>query len=120
MQALGPGLMLWLTEIDRQAVGTVQLAPCLKPNGRHRGEVMKLLVHGRSRGLGVASALMAALEQRACEAGLTLLVLDTESGSPAEAIYRHLGWQHAGNLPDYAVTPSGTLHATAVFYKRLV
>lgn len=119
MQALGPGLMLWLAEVDGRAVGSVQLGPCLKANGRHRGEVMKLLVHRAARGLGVARELMAALERGAREAGLMLLVLDTEAGSPAEAIYRHLGWHHAGNVPDYAVTPTGKLHATAVFYKRV-
>ena len=117
--ALGPGLVLWFAEHDGHVVGTVQLGPCLKPNGRHRGDVMKLLVHSQARGAGTASALMAALEAHARATGLTLLVLDTEAGSTAEAIYRHQGWRHFGDVPDFAVTPSGTLHATACYYKPL-
>jgi GNAT superfamily N-acetyltransferase len=117
--ALGPGLALWVARAQGAVVGCVQLGPCLKPNGRHRGEVMKLLVHRRARGCGVASRLMRALEQHARASGLTLLVLDTMAGSPAEAVYRHLGWQLVGQVPDYAAFPDGRLGPTAVFYKRL-
>ena len=98
----------------------MQLAPCLKPNGRHRGEVMKLLVHRRARGRGIASALLAALEAHAHATGLSLLVLDTEAGSPAEALYRHLGWRYGGSIPGYALTPDGAPHATVYLYKPLV
>ena len=117
--ALGPGLVLWFAERNGEVVGTVQLGPCLKPNGRHRGDVMKLQVHSQARGGGVASALMAALEAHSRATGLRLLVLDTEAGSTAEAIYRHLGWCHYGDVPDFALTPTGTLHATACYYKLL-
>lgn len=119
MQSLGPGLMLWLAESDGVAVGTVQLGLCLKPNGRHRGEVMKLLVLRSARGRGIASALMARLEDEARAAGLRLLVLDTEKGSAAEPVYRHLGWQHVGDVPDYALTPAGAPHATAIHCKSI-
>ena len=116
---LGEGLQLWVAESGGRVLGTVQLAPCLKPNGRHRAEVQKLLVDPAARGRGIASRLMAAVEAEARVRGLTLLVLDTLVGSAADPIYRHLGWQHAGAIPDYAATPDGVLHATAVFYKRL-
>ena len=116
---LGPGLALWVARVDGRIVGTVQLGPCLKPNGRHRGEVMKLLVHRSARGLGVARALMAALEAHARASGLSLLVLDTEAGSQAEAVYRHLGWWPYGQVPDFALSPGGELRATACYYKRL-
>ena len=119
LAALGPGLALWVAETAGTVVGTVQLAPCLKPNGRHRGEVMKLLVHRDARGRGAASALLAALEDHARAGGLTLLVLDTEAGSAAEGIYRHLGWRYGGSIPGYAVTPDGTPHATVYMFKNL-
>jgi GNAT superfamily N-acetyltransferase len=117
--ALGDGLQLWVAEAGPRVLGTVQLAPCLKANGRHRGEVQKLLVHSGARGQGIGSRLMHAVETEAHARGLTLLVLDTLVGSAAESIYRHLGWQHAGSIPDYASTPDGVRHATALFYKRL-
>ena len=120
LAALGPGLALWVAEADDGALlGSVQLGPCGKPNGRHRGEVMKLLVQRTARGRRIASALLAALEAGAVARGLTLLVLDTESGSLAETVYRRHGWQHAGDIPDYAGVPDGRLIATALFYKRL-
>lgn len=119
LATLGPGLRLWVAEAAGRVVGSVQLAPCLKPNGRHRGEVMKLLVQRSARGRGVASALLARLEADARAAGLTLLVLDTEAGSPAEAIYRHRGWRYGGTIPAYAVTPDGAPHATVYLYRAL-
>ena len=119
LATLGPGLVLWVAEAESRVVGSVQLAPCLKSNGRHRGEVMKLLVHRHARGRGVASALLAVLEADARAAGLTLLVLDTEAGSPAEAIYRHLGWRYGGSIPGYALTPDGTPHPTVYMYRTL-
>ena len=118
--ALGPGLLLWAAEDEAARVlGTVQLAPCLKPNGRHRAEVQKLQVRPSARGHGLASRLMAELEAHAQAAGIRLLVLDTEVGSRAEHVYGHLGWQRTGEVPDYALTPDGRPHATAVWFKRL-
>jgi len=68
---------------------------------------------------GAASALLAALEDHARASGLTLLVLDTEAGSLAEGIYRHLGWRCGGSIPGYALTPDGLPHATVYLYKTL-
>lgn len=104
---------------DRRVTGTVSVAFTDKPNGRHRAEIAKLMVHSTARGQGLARALLAAAEDAAAEAGVTLLVLDTETGSPAETVYRRAGWTEAGAIPDYAADPSGALHATTLFYKRL-
>jgi len=46
-------------------------------------------------------------------------VLDTLTDSAAASVYRHLGWRHAGSIPEYAATPDGRLHATSYFYKQL-
>ncbi|WP_055564704.1 GNAT family N-acetyltransferase [Streptomyces atriruber] len=104
---------------DRRVTGTVSVAFTDKPNGRHRAEIAKLMVHSTARGQGLARALLAAAEDTAAEAGVTLLVLDTETGSPAETVYRRAGWTEAGTIPDYAADPSGALHPTTLFYKRL-
>jgi GNAT superfamily N-acetyltransferase len=117
--SLGPALALWIAENNGRVVGSVQLALCEKENGRHRGEVQKLFVHSANRGQGIAARLMAELEAFARGAGRTLLCLDTQSRSTAETVYQHLGWQRAGEIPDYALTPHGQLHPTALYYKRL-
>ncbi|HYM86660.1 MAG TPA: GNAT family N-acetyltransferase [Pseudoxanthomonas sp.] len=118
-ESLGPGLALWIAEDAGQVVGTVQLAPSLRSNGRHRGDVQKLLVLSSASGKGVATTLMKEVESHARDIGLSLLVLDTHSGSRAEFLYRKLGWQEAGSIPGYAAIPDGALIATTYFYKNL-
>jgi ribosomal protein S18 acetylase RimI-like enzyme len=99
--------------------GSVQLSLTLKENGRHRASVEKLLVHTRYRGSGLARRLMSAVEQEAAAAGVTLLVLDTEVASLADTIYPRMGYVRVGEIPGYAASPDGSLHATAFYYKEL-
>lgn len=104
---------------DGRLSGTVQLGldgPC---NQRHRGDVKKLLVHRRARGRGLASRLMTTLEDEAKSRGLTLLTLDTATGSDAERLYEKLGWNRTGIIPNYALWPDGRPCATTVFWKAL-
>jgi putative acetyltransferase len=104
---------------DRRLCGTVQLVPSERPNGRHRAEVAKLLVHRRVRRQGVGRALMAAVEREARARGRRLLILDTLSESPAEALYRSLGYSAAGVIPDHARLPEGPLRPTTVMWRQL-
>ncbi len=117
--ALGPGLLLWVAEQEGRIVGTIQLAPCLNGNSRHRAEIRKVLVGPSLRGQKLASRLLQEVERHAATLGIWLLVLDTMGGSQAEAVYRHLGWTCAGTIPDYAASPDGVLHPTVYFYKTL-
>lgn len=55
----------------------------------------------------------------AAATGITLLHLDTGTGSPAEHLYRSAGWTRAGTIPDYALSPAGELRSTTLYYKRL-
>ncbi|WP_213086203.1 GNAT family N-acetyltransferase [Roseateles sp. DAIF2] len=120
LDRLGPAQLLWtLSDAEGRLLGTVQLARCEKPNGRHRAEVQKLMVHSGARGRGLASRLLRALEAAARAMGCSLLVLDTEAGSAAEAVYTHLGWSKAGEIPHFAASPDGVLQPTALYYKLL-
>ena len=100
-------------------VGSVQLHPAWAPNQPHRADVAKLLVDRRVRRQGLARVLMTELESYAARAGFTLLVLDTCRGTPAEALYRRLGWQEVGVIPRFALTPDGGDCDTVFFYKDL-
>jgi len=113
------GLVLWVAEEAGRVVGTIQLNPCRKDNAPHRAEVQKLFVLGSHRGRGIASDLLAEVEAFARADGRTLLVLDTEKESVAESVYRRRGWQRAGEIPNFALTPSGAMHATVYYYKLL-
>lgn len=117
---LNRNIHLWIAECEGEIVGSVQLEVCGKENGQHRAEVQKLFVLQSHRGRGISSLLMRAVEEFAASRGRTLLVLDTEAGSFAESVYRHLGWKAVGQIPGYATSPNGELHATAYFYKEIL
>jgi acetyltransferase len=111
--------ILLVTRRDGVVIGSVQLGLCTKPNGVHRAEVQKLLVHTGSRRRGIGRRLMAAIEEQARLAQRTLLYLDTEPDKPAHEMYERSGWLRAGEIPDYARTPDGQLHSTFLFYRRV-
>ncbi|MBB4567674.1 GNAT family N-acetyltransferase [Rhizobium leucaenae] len=111
--------LLLVAAIEGKIVGTVQVGAAQMPNQPHRGDLKKLLVHRRARGRGLARLLMEAAEREAVRFGKTLLVLDTATGSDAEAIYPRLGWQRVGVIPDYAMWPEGGPCDTTIFYKRI-
>jgi GNAT superfamily N-acetyltransferase len=113
------GLTWVARQDDGRIVGVVRLVLATQPNGRHRAEVAKLLVHRDARGQGCASLLMSAVEDGAARLGRSVLVLDTETGSPAEGRYEHWGWQRIGVIDDYALTPDGRLASTTIMVKRL-
>ncbi|GAA3374028.1 GNAT family N-acetyltransferase [Streptomyces sannanensis] len=113
------GIVLWVAHEDGRVVGTIQLRLSEYPNGRHRGEIAKLLVHRDARGRGLARRLLAAAEESAAASGRTLLLLDTETGSTAENLYRTAGWTSFGTVPDHSADPSGILKPTTFFHKSL-
>lgn len=117
--SLGRELRLLGAFEDGMLVASVQLALAGKANARHRAEVQKLVVLRSHRGRGIAKALMAAVEALACQEGRRLLVLDTRLGDTAERLYGRIGYQRAGEIPDFARSSAGTLDATVLFYKRL-
>ncbi|MEU0146156.1 GNAT family N-acetyltransferase [Streptomyces sp. NPDC006288] len=110
---------VWIARDDERLTGTIGLVRTALPNARHRAEVAKLMVRPSARGRGIGRALLAAVEQWALSEGLTLLVLDTETGSDAEHLYRAEGWTPCGSVPGYAADPHGTLRATTFYYRAL-
>jgi ribosomal protein S18 acetylase RimI-like enzyme len=113
------GLILLVAEQDGRIVGTVQLHDAESANGRHRGEISKLLVHPAWRRRGIARALMEQLEEEARAAGKRLLVLDTREGDPSNDLYAAVGYQYGGRIPNWARDSAGTLSATIFWYKEL-
>ena len=111
----------WVVRLgaDEPVVGVVQLLPAKLPNGSHRAEVAKLLVHRSGRRRGLAKELMRTAEHEALAQGRWLLQLDTETGSAAEMLDIRLGRQVLGVLPDHAVRPEGGLAPTTCLFKRL-
>ncbi|WP_328420837.1 GNAT family N-acetyltransferase [Streptomyces sp. NBC_00443] len=110
---------VWVAREGERTIGTVSLAFPDKPNSRHRAELVKLMVHRDTRGQGLGRRLLTTAEEAAIRAGVTLLHLDTETGSLAERLYGAAGWTRAGVIPDYAANPDGALRPTTIYFKRL-
>ena len=110
--------LLFAATLDGAVVGTAQLIPASKPNQLHRADVSKVMVHSAARQRGIGKALMAAVDEEARRRKLTVLVLDTATGSPAERLYQATGWQKVGVIPDYALWPDGGFCATTYYYKH--
>jgi GNAT superfamily N-acetyltransferase len=110
---------LLVADDGTRLVGTVVLTVAPQPNAPHRAEIGKMLVLSSLRRQGLGRRLLAAAEQAARAAGRTLLLLDTESGSAGDRLYRRCGWIEYGRVPDHAFRPEGRLAETTMFYKRL-
>lgn len=112
-------LLLWAALDGSRVLGTVQLRLTGYPNGRHRADLAKLLVHRDARGQGLGRRLLELAEREAAAHGVTLLLLDTQTDSPAEHLYRAAGWTDFGTVPDHAADPAGVLRPTTFFHKAL-
>jgi GNAT superfamily N-acetyltransferase len=124
----GPDVLTWVAvdggsggpqgEAPR-VVGTVQLMLPWQDNGRHRGEIVKLMVHRRTRGQGIGGRLLDAAEEEASRLGRWLLILNTRTGGEAEAIYTKRGWDTVAVIPDFATGTDGRLYPTTLMTKVL-
>lgn len=120
-----PGLLAGELEVfvaygEGRVQGTVQLIPAPMPNQPHRADVAKLLVHPDARRRGLGRALMDALQERAAHLGRSLLVLDTRSTDPSRILYQGLGFEIAGEIPDYCRNPfEPVFEPTTYMYKAL-
>ncbi|WP_028610812.1 GNAT family N-acetyltransferase [Paenibacillus harenae] len=117
-KVLSPEVILFAAYIDGQIVGSVQLQLCMKQNGDHRAEIAKLMTHPSYRRNGIARALMQTAEEKAKQEGRSLLVLDTREGDPSNHLYASMDYVKAGQIPDYAKSANGELHATVIYYKK--
>lgn len=111
--------LLFVAEDGARLVGTVLLMFAHQPNAPHRAEIGKMLVHSTARRQGIGRRPLTAAEDAARAAGRTLLMLDTETGSAGDLLYRRCGWVPLGVVADHAFTPDGRLAPTTLFTKVL-
>ncbi|HEV7255804.1 MAG TPA: GNAT family N-acetyltransferase [Mesorhizobium sp.] len=119
-----PGLakgdrQLFVADDGRKLLGTTLLFFAHQPNQPHRAEIGKMLVHSSARRQGLGRRLLEAAEAAALAAGRTLVMLDTETGSAGEHLYRACGWREWGRVPGYALTTAGVPAEATFFLKRL-
>ncbi|MDP7989136.1 GNAT family N-acetyltransferase [Bacillus sp. MHSD_36] len=114
---LAPEIILYVAKINNEVAGSIQLHLVTKPNGIHRAEICKLMTHPNFRRNGIGRSLMQKAEERAKQENRSLLVLDTREGDPSNRLYKSLDYQEAGKIPEYAISPNGSLDATVIYYK---
>jgi acetyltransferase len=114
-----PSRIVLVAELDGEAVGMAHLVPSGAANAPHRAEVQRVAVAERVRGQGVGRALMAAVEQTALDAGLSLLWLTTHEASDACAFYEAVGYTKLGVMPQYSSRPDGTVSPGAFYFREL-
>ena len=117
--ATGGRMLLVVYGESERVIGSVQLELAMRPNGAHRAEVQKLMVLSSHRRRGLGRALMQAVERIAAAQRRSLLVLDTRKGDPSEQLYVSMGYNRAGEIPNYARSAGGALHTTVLLYKEI-
>ena len=111
--------ILLVAEAGEAIVGTIVLMLAPQPNAPHRADIGKMLVHSSLRRRGIGRRLLAAAEDTAQRLGRTLLLLDTQTDSAGDRLYRSCGWTAFGIVPGHALTPDGRPAPTTFFYKQL-
>ena len=104
IDGLAAGDRLLLVAEAGEIAGTVQVVFAGPENQPHRGDVAKMLVRRSARQRGLGARLLRAAEASARQAGKTLLLLDTVTGSDAARLYAREGWVEVGSVPQAAST----------------
>jgi len=100
-----------VAEVDGRVVGTVQVGLASKPNQPHRGDLMKLLVHPKARGLGLARKLMEKVEQEAAARGMAV---------PFWCWIRRQAVMPRRSIPALAGSASGSFPTTPCFLMGVI
>jgi acetyltransferase len=104
--------MLLAAAHDGTLAGVVQLELYRRPSGCDGAELQTMMVHSRARRRGIGGVLLRAAEAETRALGRTLLFLDTEAGSAAEALYHGFGYTRVE-------APVDDAGPTAIYYKSL-
>lgn len=101
-------ILLMARDAQGRAAGCVSLL--IQP--QHCGELKRMFVAPEYRGQGLAEQLIAAIEQQAQQAEITLLRLETGvHHHSAIRLYERLGYQRCAPFPPYGNDPLGVYMA---------
>jgi len=98
-----PGVALFVARDDSRVVGTAALVIGMDATA----ELKRMFVSPSARGLGVARALLAEVEQHARDLGVQRLRLETgEPQAAAIALYLSHGFEHIAQFGQYVGDPT--------------
>jgi GNAT superfamily N-acetyltransferase len=99
--------VLLVAEVDGVVVGTGTFVRNTHPLYAHRAKVGGLVVHPHYQRRGIARRLVEQIKAHAASMGLEILEVGCRGGTPAEEVYRRLGFVEWGRLPRGIVEPWG-------------
>src|SRR2546421_13009097 len=88
-----------VAEVDGTVVGSANLARETHRLTRHRATWGGVVVCGHYQGRGIARALLQETLAQASSWGIELLTVGVRGGTPAEEVYRRLGFREYARLP---------------------
>ena len=97
--------VLLVAEVDGVVVGTGTFVRNNHPLYAHRAEVGGLVVHPHYQRRGIARRVVEQIKAHAASVGLEILEVSCRGGTPAEQVYRRLGFVEWGRLPRGIVEP---------------
>jgi ribosomal protein S18 acetylase RimI-like enzyme len=118
MSEEGTGLRL-VAEVDGIVVGTVVLSRQNHPFYAHRAKVDDVVVHGDYQRRGIARRLIADCRAHAASMRVEILEIGVRGGTPAEEVYRRLGFIECARLPQGIREPwgDGNVFDEVLFYQ---
>ena len=89
----------FVAEVDGMVLGTVMLKRNDHPLCAHRAELYDVVVCGYYQRRGIARRLIAECGTHAASMGVEILEIGVRGGTPAEEVYRRLGFIEYARLP---------------------
>jgi len=87
-----------VAEVDGVVVGNAVLRRKRHPLYRHRANLADLVVCAAYQRRGIARRLIEALRDQAAQIGVTIFETSVRGDTPAEEVYRRVGFQEYGRL----------------------
>ena len=88
-----------VAEVDGVVVGSAVLQRKPHPLYRHRADLLDMVVCGAYQRRGIARRLIGALRGEAAQIGVAIFETSVRGGTPAEEVYRRVGFREYGRLP---------------------
>lgn len=89
----------YVAEVDGVVIGNILLEKEEFALHEHRCSLGDVVVNTAFQGLGIAGKLLEGCKQQAKSWGLKLITVHVRGGTPAEEVYKKLGFIEAGRIP---------------------
>lgn len=116
----GEGIHL-VAEVDGVVIGNMLLKRETHPLYAHKCSLDDVVVNPAFQGMGIAKSLFNECKNVAVRKGLKLVTVSCRGGTPAEEVYKKLGFIEAGRIPNGIIESWGDMNTfdEIYFYQEL-